>query len=377
MRLEDLDKNFAVATISDRQVHFLDAASAPFALEGLPFGTRTDDGAPFCRLPDELMEALACENADAVPAIRELRRHTAGAAIRFRARSASIAIRYSTRCSYDMNHMTRCGSAGFDLFRRLPGDLDYRFMGSVQINRPEGPERRASGEQLIKVAFGVETDAECDYLLNLPLYGGVEKIELGFAPGALLLPPRPHRIPKPVCFYGSSITQGGCASRPGNCYSSHLCRAVDAEQVNLGFSGNAKGEECMAKLIATLDLSCFVLDYDHNAPSPEHLRKTYATFFRTIRKAHPDLPVILVSRPDSDNCGDDPSSNRRRREVIRQTYLDALAQGDRKVWFVDGRTLFGTTDRDACTVDGCHPNDLGFYRMFQAILPHLQKALGI
>ena len=205
------------------------------------------------------------------------------------------------------------------------------------------------------------------FTIWLPLYGGVESLEVGIEKGAKILAPMPHKIKKPVLFYGSSITQGGCASRPANAYTTMLCRELDAEQINLGFSGNAKGEIEIARDIASLNLAAFVFDYDYNAPTPEHLEKTHEPFFLEIRKKHPNLPIIILSR--CSNMTD------RRRDIVKQTYLNAVARGDKNVSFIDGAELFGTTDKKYPTVDGCHPNDLGFYLMFQRILPTLKETL--
>ena len=121
----------------------------------------------------------------------------------------------------------------------------------------------------------------------------------------------------------------------------------------------------MAEAIASLDLSCFVFDYDHNAPTPEYLQETHETFFKIIRHAQPELPVVFVSRPDFYGT---PSDNQRR-EIIRQTYQHAIADGDQNVYFIDGERLFGDFERDGCTVDRCHPNDVGFLRMADVIYP--------
>jgi lysophospholipase L1-like esterase len=143
--------------------------------------------------------------------------------------------------------------------------------------------------------------------------------------------------------------------------------------VNLGFSGNAKGEPEMAELISQLEMSALVMDYDHNAPDAEHLKKTHENFFKIIRNKQPDLPIIIVTKPDFDR---DIETNKMRREIIYNTYKNAVDNGDQNVHFVDGETLFGNENRDACTVDGCHPNDLGFMRMAERIYPVIKKALG-
>jgi len=244
-------------------------------------------------------------------------------------------------------------------------------MGTAQPSRDE--------KDLERILTSTAPGEMRDWILNFPLYGGTTEVELGFLPGASLEAPAPHKISRPILFYGSSITQGGCASRPGNCYSSMLCRAVDAEQINLGFSGCGKGEPAMAEFIASLDLSVFVYDYDHNAPNADHLRQTHEPFFRIIREKHPDLPVIFMSM-----CNIWPELRDKaleedieRREIIRTTFRNAVNAGDRNVYFIDGETLFGKSCRTACTVDRCHPNDLGFYRMYEHVLPVLKTALGL
>ena len=160
----------------------------------------------------------------------------------------------------------------------------------------------------------------------------------------------------------------------GSCYPTILARRLDAPLVNLGFSGNGRGEPEMAQYISTLHMSAFVLDYDHNAYHPEHLMKTHEPFYQIVRKAHPDLPIIMMSKPDFENGS--LQENIERRSIIRRTYDRAVAAGDRRVWFIDGQTLFGETDRDMCTVDGAHPTDLGFLRMADAVEPILRHALA-
>lgn len=354
MKIEELDKNFQAAKIGDLEVRYYDALRAPFELEGFPW---RDPARVFNRLPASFTEKEV--NAGAL----SLSPHTAGGAIRFRTDSPHLALRTVLANSYDMNHMPRSGSSGFDLY--AGSGKAIRFLKVVQ---PDSGQK-----ELETLLLGGQPREMTDWTLNLPLYGSAAKIELGLAPGAKLAKPTPHAVAKPVLFYGSSITQGGCASRPGNAYTSLLCRAVDAPQINLGFSGSGRGEPAVAEAIAGLDLAAFVMDYDHNAPTLEHLQNTHAAFFKIIRAKNPKLPVIMLSKCDFWGL----QWEKDRRAVIRQTYNNAVRAGDGRVWFIDGETLFGKQDRDACTVDGCHPNDLGFYRMFRAILPTLAKALKV
>lgn len=355
IKIEEIDKNFKMATVGDKSIRYYNALKPPFQLTGFPW---FKENKKLYRLPKKLTKVEVNEGA------LFLSNNTAGGMIRFKSDSPYVAIRAKLAYSGDMNHMPRAGSMGFDIYRGTGKKITYA--GTVQPNRDEINIERLVYNQ------GAEASGMKDWTICLPLYGGAEEIEIGLAPESKLKRPTPHTIKKPVIFYGSSITQGGCASRPGNAYTSMLCRAVDAPQINLGFSGSGRGEIAIAKAIASLKLSAFIMDYDHNAPTAEHLAATHEIFFMTIRERNPDLPVIFVSR-----CDFLPhiKEQRERRKIIKTTYKNALKSGDKNVYFIDGEKLFGKNNRDACTVDGCHPNDLGFYRMFKNILPALKKAL--
>ena len=190
---------------------------------------------------------------------------------------------------------------------------------------------------------------------------------------AQILPPLPYKYPEQVVFYGSSITQGLAASHAGRTYVDQVCRALDTEYLNLGFSGSARGEDSIREYIASLPMSAFVLDYDHNAPSLDHLRATHEPLYRAVRKAHPDIPILIMNRPDFYDWLDD---DHERRAIVRATYEKALAEGDERVWFIDGESFFGEgIARFDYTVDGCHPNDAGFDRMAAVVLPVLCEML--
>ena len=128
----------------------------------------------------------------------------------------------------------------------------------------------------------------------------------------------------------------------------------------------------LADYINTFDMSIFVYDYDHNAPNAEHLRNTHEPFFLRIREKHPDLPVIMMSKPAEIYSEDDIL----RREIIRTTYENAIAAGDKNVYFIDGETFYGEKERSLCSIDCVHPNDLGFLRMADTIEPVMRRILG-
>ena len=339
---------------------FHDATSAPFSLEGLAWFQ--ENGRRLYRLPPNLSEPAVNSNA----LLRA--QHTAGVSVRFRSDSTEVYLRARLTHWTDPGHLALPARNGFDTYRRLPGDL-------LRHNHTVTP---AYGAPEIRCLCGRNPEGLlCDWQVNLPLYGGVEALEIGLKEGSVLLPPAPHAVPAPILFYGSSITQGNSASRSGNTYTAMLCRALDAEQINLGLGGSCKGEPDIARAIARLTLSAFVFDYDHNAPDPEYLEATHEPFFRIVRDAQPDLPILLLSMGDIRtyfiHTGRPTAAAQR--EVIQRTYQHALDRGDRNVHFIDGESFFGDDDYDACTVDGCHPNDLGFHRMYRRILPVLRQAL--
>ncbi len=351
--ITDIDPNFRALTLNGVNLVFQPADIAPFTLTGLPWYAQERT---YCRLP-QVSLPLANDG------VKHLAWHTAGATVRFRTDSSAIGIQTKLRFGNDMSHMPRSGSGGFDL---------YEGSGSAKVFRSN--LRHESGATEISGLFRSNMPKEMrEWTLYLPLYNGVESLSIGLDPTSRMEPPTPFQTSKPVCFHGSSITQGGCASRPGNAYSAIVTRRLNVDMINWGFSGSCRGESLMAQLIASLDLSVLVLDYDHNAPTAEHLAVTHEPFFQLIRAARPTLPVVFVSKPDfygTPDCF-------QRRDIIRSTYAHAVAQGDHFVSFVDGESLFGETERDLCTIDGCHPNDIGFLRMADAITPAVKTALHI
>jgi hypothetical protein len=351
-RIEEIDKNFAPAEIGQRKLIFLDIKNKPFEISGLAW---FDQEQEYCRLP---VSRLPETNEG----VQRLAWHTAGAMLRFKSDSKTLAIRYELSSPDDMSHIPRTAISGFDLFKGTGVAKKY-----LRTAIP-GPQMTKIESLLIENGSGEMTE----WTMNFPLYNGVKIVQIGVDPGSRIDSPTPFTIKLPIAFYGSSITQGGCASRPGNAYTHIIARWLDANLLNFGFSGSARGELVIAELIASQPMSVFVYDYDYNSPDPDHLLKTHEPFYRRIREVQPNLPIVMVANPDYDK--DDPVCCERQR-IVRRTYDRAKTDGDRRVYYVDSATLFGTKDRDACTVDNCHPNDLGFMRMAEAIYPAVRQSL--
>lgn len=340
--IEQLDKNFA-AKKEEGGLTWQAVQTLPCVLTGLHPGT-------FCRMNPSVLPKLPAP-------VQELTQHTAGGMVHFHGKAGRYGYRYELRSGEDMSHMPRTGSAGLDVY--ADWGEGFKFLS---VSRPAYGVTTVSGE------FRLPKEAEV--ILYLPLYNGLQALELGYetpltAPGTLC-----RR--KPIVFYGSSITQGGCASRPGNSYAAMVCRALGYPQHNLGFSGNGKGEIEMARYIASLPMTALVMDYDHNAPDAAHLQRTHLPFLQTILEAQPELPVLVLSRPDTDS---DPDGCHQRRMVIRQSVTKLQQQGYH-CHFLNGKNLFPDEWRQSCTVDGCHPNDLGFSFMAEKVKLCLQAMLG-
>ena len=351
MKIGDIDKNLAVESkIGLTDVVWFDSKDAPIKVYGL---SQAEKGKQFLRFPAEIAEQVS-------PGVKYLNTNTAGGRIRFRTNSRYIAIKAVMPDNGTMAHITMLGQSGFDLYRSDAGD--YKYVASFV------PGGRSHGYESWK-----PTDGQWHtYTIHMPLYDPVEEVYIGLAEGSEIEEPEAYTYEKPVLYYGSSITQGGCASRPGNAYQAMISRRLDCDHINLGFSGSGKAEPAMCDYLASVDCSVFVCDYDHNAPNAEYLEKTHYNLYKVFRAKHPDTPVIFVSKPDykPENAEDE-----KRRQIIMNTVRRAEEEGDRNVMFVDGSHLFDGDFADSCTVDGCHPNDLGFFRMAQGIGDAVAKVL--
>ena len=342
---EKHDQTMIVTAPDGAQTVFLASFAPPFTVHGL-----LRDAQGYYRIPYALADATS-------EGVKQLYTHTAGGRLRFQTDADRIVIRAAMRDITRLSHFSFTGSAGFDLY----ADNVYRgtFVPPLDLETGYTSELPLGKRAMREIT------------IHFPLYSGVTKLEIGLPAGCTLAKADPYRIPTPVVYYGSSITQGGCASRPGNTYQSMLSRALSCDHLNLGFSGSAKGEPCMADYIAGLSMSAFVLDYDYNAPDPAHLEATHEAFFRTVRRKHPTLPVILLSRPQPNPTGEDLL----RRDIVKRTWETAMKAGDRHVCFLDGTQMLHLCGGDCGTVDNCHPNDLGFYCMAKALEPVLKAVL--
>ena len=363
MDISKIDTNFKTTIVEEPDVVWHDPKKSPFTIHGVFYSDKEER---FLRLPKD----IAKQTSEGVDILND---NTAGGRIRFKTNSQYIAIKsINTNCGI-MQHMTIVGEYGYSIY--INGKYYQKIAPAWTNVKLEEPSVEFDGIFKTTPYFNNEV---YDVEIFMPLYSGVKNVFIGLKEDSIIMPANPYKHQKPILFYGSSITQGGCASRPGNDYISHLSRKLNSDILNLGFSGNGKAEKVICEYMASLNPSIYVLDYDHNAPSVEHLKETHYPLYETIRKVHKDTPIVFISKPDFKMCCyyvTKIEENAMRRQVIIDSYERAKANGDNNVYFIDGETLFMDDDFDSCTVDGCHPNDLGFFRMAQVIYPVLKNIL--
>jgi len=352
--ISKVDRNFAGEGIRYEGLKIYSARDRHFHIYGLyqPY-----EGGGFKRMPSDAAAKMK-------GSIQELYTHTSGGRIRFCTDSARIFLRAVLPQIVRFDHMPKTGSSYFDLY------VDGVYWNVFRHGLLNGLEQKELPPNAYDASLTLGGRKMREILIHFPLYNPVDDVFIGLDEDAQILPAAEYTYQKPVVFYGSSITQGGCASHAGNAYFNILSRRLDTDIVNLGFSSGCHGEDAMAEYLSTLDMSALVYDYDHNAGSVEELKQTHERAFRIIRDKQPNLPVIMISA--ADRMFGIPA----RKEIIRRTYQNAVDAGDKNVYFIDGGTIYAPVGRDLCTVDHIHPNDTGFLMMANAVEPVLRRILA-
>lgn len=295
--------------------------------------------------------------------VTELGQRSTGGRVRFRTDSSQITVRVTLKTLTDDQNFSILGAAGCDILLGLKKDSFYAGIVS--------PLHYSDG--LINECTITRAPVMEDVAIYMPRNSLLQDIEIFVDDNAVVEAPTPYLYNAPIIYYGSSITEGCTANRPSGSYTALLSRWLHADFINLGFSGAAKGEMVMADFIGRLKTPLFVMDYDYNAPNAEHLAATHEPFFKRFRTLQPNTPVLFLSAPDTDYNSNEKS---KRRDIVYATYKNARASGDTRVAFIDGHDLFGNDDRSICTIDTCHPSEIGMMRMAQTIYPVAQELLS-
>lgn len=355
---------FSLSLFAILAVHLLSAQNKVVYRDAseFPFYGRIHDEADnvYGRLP------LAFEEISRAPVWR-LGCNSAGIAVRFRTNSTSIHVKWESLFGVVMNHMAPTGIRGLDLYAQEGNG--WRFVNSARPAKEDFTEYRIISNM---------TPEFREFILYLSLYDGLKSLEIGGDEGAVFTVPEidsPKRE-KPIVFYGTSILQGGCVTRPGMAFTSIISRELDREVFNLGFSGNAKLDMEIAGYMSTVkDPGVFVLDYVPNCTA-EMIDADAEKFFRIIRNAHPDVPVIMIELPYYPTKDFDQkrfNESKSRNDAQKRLYEKLKKAGEKKLLYIESdRLLDGCKD---ATVDGVHYTDLGSVIHADAILPVVRKAL--
>lgn len=344
--ISQIDSNFKVETgLNVSDIRFYNVLNVPFQVCGVFY-----ENGKFRRMPEAVAKTVS-------NGVFGLHTHAAGGRVRFKTDSPYVAIHTKMSSVGKMPHFALTGSAGFDLY----ANNKYTATFVVPFDISDGYES----------IIHFPSNEMREITINFPLYSSVDEVFIGVCDKAEVCAPEQYSINEPIVYYGSSITQGGCASRPGMAYESIISRRLNADFINLGFSGSAMGEDEIAEYISGLKMSCFVYDYDHNSPSMEHLKNTHEKMFKKIRQNNPDMPIIIMSRPKFYLTNEEEE----RLSIIKATYNNAIENGDKKVFFIEGKKLMEMAEGEG-TVDNCHPTDLGFASMAKAVGDVLEEILN-
>lgn len=324
----------------------------------------------YTRIPANLKDSVR-------PDLWERSQCSSGIGVRFATDSKRIGVKYELLWDTHLIHMADTGLKGTDLYI-LEGDSVWRH---VNTNRPY-VKKDADGNKTKEVesTYVERLDGKMhEYMIYMPLYDGVNELFVKVDSGATITPGNPEIIDKnrKIIAYGTSILQGGCASRTGMVATSILGRELNAEVVNIGISGEGKMDPCMARAMAQIpDVDCYLLDPVPNCTEMMCDTLTY-DFVKILADAHPDTPIVVVAGPlypysryDSMFANYLPAKN----NALRRNFDRLVAEGYKNLYFIESEGMDGPEDDG--TVDGIHLTDLGFRHYADHVKPHLRKILG-
>lgn len=357
--IKSIDKNMSIKDDISSNVTWFNPLEQPFSIYGFPW---IKEDKIYKRLKSNL-------NLDIPVTVDNLSYHTAGGQIKFKTDSSIIAIKVELRNAANMYHMAATGQCGFDLY--IGYGKDEKFCSTVKYDSKNTFYQ-------YELYNNSEDKKMKDILINFPLYEGVKAVYIGIENNSSLLESEKFKYDKRIVFYGTSITQGGCASRPGMCYTNIISRKLNAECINLGFAGNGKGEKEMAEVINTIEnKGLVVIDYEANCITTELYKKTLPKFIEVIRNENHNLPIVVLTRApfSKDLFYSQTVKDRIDRSSFKKQLISRLQEaGDHNLYLIDMMEELG--DRfNECTVDGVHPTDYGFALIAEVLEQHLRKII--
>ncbi|MFC1581972.1 SGNH/GDSL hydrolase family protein [Planctomycetota bacterium] len=336
-----------------------DPAQPPFRLQGFPW---FEQDRVFRRMPVKPEHQLP-------EAVDNLAWHTTGGQVHFRSDTRQINIQVKLPGRFDMDHMPHTGMSGCDLYIGPAADKIYYHTARFEIGALE-----------YSVCLFEHTEKVVrEFTLNLPLYNGVQELAIGLTPDCAVETPPAYEDDRPVLIYGTSITHGGCASRPGMCFPNILSRRFNIPFVNLGFSGSGRAEAEVAHTIAAIpDPLLLAIDCEANCGPEGYYEERLPDFVNILREYHPQKPILVISRiPNITERFQEKSRTARlaRVEFQKDLVAERKASGDSHIYFQDGSDLLEPHGHEG-TVDTTHPNDVGFMNMANNLEPMFKKLIS-
>ena len=296
--------------------------------------------------------------------------NSSGGIMAFYSNTNMLKIKVKLSFKFHMGHMPYTGQAGFDLYiGKTYQDMKFYRTSNFDFNKTEYEFTYFNHNKLF--------DDNKLFVLNFPLYATVEEVLVGVNPECNILPCNDlFKTNDKIVFYGTSITQGGCASRPGMSYTQILSRMLGIECLNYGFSGNGKGHIEIAEALSKIkDVKMFVLDYEANATF-DRLKATLDNFVKCLRNKYPLVPIIIISKIPMylEFHDDDYIKNEKKIRSYQKNYVKKAK--DDNLYYIDGAKVLGKTNISEKTVDGCHPTDYGFMSMAEYLYSIIKKILN-
>ncbi len=323
-----------------------------FLIQGTSINSSLKDS-PYDRLPLSSKNLVRKE-------IWDLSKNSAGISIKFITDSQSVTVKWLLLNNFKMNHMPNSGIKGIDLYCR--SSKRWQYVGS---GIPQGK----SNEQTIIKNLSIK---KREFKLYLPLYDGLKKLEIGIQNQASIEKP-PKSTKKPIVFYGTSITQGGCASRPGLAHTNIISRKIDVDCINYGFSGNGRMENTIASILAETDALLYFIDCLANMTRIQVANNTMP-LVKTIRKKNPTTPIVFIENIifESGYFNKKIKNEIEEKNIELKTQFDKMINGNIKnIFYISQKGAIGE-DHEG-TVDGVHFNDLGFMRYSDFLITNFKK----